>query len=128
MTRIESTIRELEAIGFKVLLPSEADQLRTTGKMLSVYGEDCFPPPNEQGQRHFGDLMMESAAKMIVSIFYPLRDLCAHAWDEQAGCCRTCGAHREDYIDAPADVGDRTTPATAAASPETKLTEPAHDG
>lgn len=75
-----------------VLLGAEADSLETTGKMLGRYADDCFPPPNEHGQVAFGKIMMDSAALEILSLFHPIRELCAHEWDEQAGCCSKCGA------------------------------------
>jgi hypothetical protein len=80
-------------------LEAERDAVREsmalTGRMLSIYGEDCFPPPNEKGQRHFGDVLIDSAAKACIAVAYPLHELCQHEIDEQAGCCRKCGAYTE---------------------------------
>lgn len=97
MTRIEATIAELQRIGFKVLMPGEAERLYQSGKMLDRWAADCFPPPNEQGQQHFGKVMMDSAATAILSVFHPIVELCPHDFDEQAGCCRRCGAHVEEF-------------------------------
>lgn len=41
--------------------------------------------------------MMDSAATAILSAFYPIVELCHHEFDEQAGCCRKCGAHTEEF-------------------------------
>lgn len=39
--------------------------LEQTAKMLETWAPDVFPEINEQGQKHFGRVMMESAAEAI---------------------------------------------------------------
>jgi hypothetical protein len=39
--------------------------LEQTAIMLEKYGADIFPDMNEQGQKHFGRVMLESAAEAI---------------------------------------------------------------
>lgn len=39
--------------------------LEQTAIMLETYASDVFPEVNEQGQKHFGRVMMESAAQSI---------------------------------------------------------------
>lgn len=88
------TYHEAHALAIK-LLGHFAEELETTGMMLSRYADDCFPPPNEQGQVHFGRAVMDSAALTVLALFHPVRELCEHEWDEQAGACLKCGADVE---------------------------------
>ena len=60
--------------------------------MLSIYEEE----PDANGQRSFNGCMMDAAAADLVSIAFPLREMCRHKIDEQAGCCRICGINIED--------------------------------
>ena len=96
-TRIQAAVDVLHQIGCRVLTPGEVERIRSSGLMLDRWAADCFPPPNAQGQQHFGKVMMDSAAQAILSAFYPIVELCTHEFDEQAGCCRRCGAHTEEF-------------------------------
>lgn len=97
VTQATLSLTHAEAVELALkLLGRDAEQLETTGKMLGRYVDDCFPPPNDMGQVHFGRAVMDCAATNILSLFYPLRELCTHRWDEQAGCCINCDAHIED--------------------------------
>lgn len=60
--------------------------------MLCIYEEE----PDENGQKSFQGSLAESAAADLVSIAFPLREMCRHRIDEQAGCCRICGINIED--------------------------------
>jgi hypothetical protein len=43
----------------------EPDEATQTASMLRTYGPEIFGPPNEQGQVHFGQAVMDSAADLI---------------------------------------------------------------
>lgn len=99
VTRIEATITELEKIGFKVLLPGEAKRIHEAGIMLDRWASECSPPPNELGQKDFGLIVMDSAAQAVLSVFYPIVELCSHdVIDEQAGVSRRCGVYVEELV------------------------------
>lgn len=99
MTRAEAFITALEKAGFRLLTPHEVAHLETAAHMLALYGEDLFPPPNEQGQKHFGRVLLDSVELTIVRLAYPFGDLCHHEMDVQAHCCRKCGINIEELSD-----------------------------
>jgi hypothetical protein len=76
-TRAQAFIDVLEEAGYRLLHPHEVERLKEVGVMLALYGDDCFPPPNEQGQKHFGACMMDDAAATLMGMFFPV---CESAW------------------------------------------------
>jgi hypothetical protein len=96
MTRAEALIRAFETAGFRLLTPQEVRRLETAAHMLAIHGEGLFPPPNEQGQKHFGEVLLDSVEMTLMRIAYPLADRCHHEMDLQAACCRLCGVHVEE--------------------------------
>lgn len=96
-TLIWSAMAQRRYGGAMMIVPAaDMESLRRTGMMLDRYADNCFPPPNENGQVHFSKILMDSAAQQIVSLFYPLRELCTHVIAEHAGCCRKCGIDVEE--------------------------------
>jgi hypothetical protein len=98
---------QAEAIGY-VLIPraqhealmaaaKELETIReeavTCGKMCCIYAEE----PDANGQKSMSGCIVDSVAPFLVSIAYPLREMCRHGGlDKQAGICRQCGIHEED--------------------------------
>jgi hypothetical protein len=48
--------------------------LEQTAIMLETYAPEVFPEVNEQGQKHFGRVMMESAARAIREAWAAIKD------------------------------------------------------
>lgn len=99
LQELVQTVRSLLPVDGGMVLrlsATQAEQLHQCGVMLACWGDDCFDPPNAQGQRAMGAIMMESAAAAIIALFYPLQELCQHRFDDQAGACRVCGMYIED--------------------------------
>ena len=69
---------------------------------LCLYEEE----PNEKGQKSFNGCLMDSVAMDLVALVYPLREMCRHQIDEQAGCCRKCGIYVEDIPVGIANAGE----------------------
>lgn len=78
-------------------LEAERDAVReeaaTCGKMCCLYAEEA----DANGQKSMSGCMIDSIAPFLVSIAYPLREMCLHeGLDAQAGVCRQCGINEED--------------------------------
>jgi len=79
-------------------LTAARNLMAKTGIMLTIYAEE----PNEKGQKSMSGCLIDAAAVDCLSVAFPLRELCRHQVDEQAGCCRLCGINEEDIQFLPA--------------------------
>jgi hypothetical protein len=67
------------------------DEAAISGKMCCLHAEE----PDANGQKSMSGCMIDSVAPFLVSIAYPLREMCRHQVDEQAQVCRLCGINAE---------------------------------
>src|SRR6266478_5706653 len=75
------------------MLEKIREEAAICGKMCCIYTEE----PDANGQKSMSGCMVDSVAPFLVSVAYPLREMCHHeGLDKQAGVCRQCGIHEED--------------------------------
>jgi hypothetical protein len=105
--QMAAVVTNLERAGFKIIprlqyealvaaakeLETIREEAATCGKMCCLYAEEA----DANGQKSMSGCIIDSVAPFLVSIAYPLREMCHHeGLDKQAGVCWQCGIREEN--------------------------------